>query len=58
MGSQNQMDFSEEYRNIEIWLFEMDSYTSYHHQYEGHVLFIDEEQVSVDDYSYDLSSLL
>ncbi|OIT37590.1 hypothetical protein A4A49_54851 [Nicotiana attenuata] len=50
MGNQDQMDFSEEYRNIETWLLEMDSYTSYHHQYEGHVPFI-QEQVSVDDYS-------
>ncbi|KAK4369089.1 hypothetical protein RND71_012881 [Anisodus tanguticus] len=48
MASQ-ETDISEEYyRNIEAWLLEMDSYsTNYYH-----------EQVSVDAYGYDLSTLL
>ncbi|KAM3395843.1 hypothetical protein P3S68_004849 [Capsicum galapagoense] len=71
MGSQEVMDnISEEYyyRNLESWLLEMDSCTtntSYHHdydqdhyQYQGYGPLMNiHEDVSIDDYGYDLSTL-
>ncbi|MCD9638351.1 hypothetical protein HAX54_022248 [Datura stramonium] len=64
MGSQLQMDISQEYynyRNIESWLLENDSYTTasyHHHQYEGYGPLINiHEEVSINDYDYDLSGL-
>lgn len=54
-GSQD-MDLSEEYRRIESWLLEMESCSDYH--YVGYDLPLVQEQVSLYDCDYDLSSLL
>ncbi|KAK4714558.1 hypothetical protein R3W88_020465 [Solanum pinnatisectum] len=56
MGSQEILmddNISEEYyyRNIESWLLEMDSYTTNNYDHDQY------EQVSIDDYGYDLSTL-
>ncbi|CAN4103114.1 unnamed protein product [Withania somnifera] len=57
MGSQEIMDVSEEYyyRNIESWLLDLDSYSTI--SYEGLVPLNIHQEVSIDDYGYDLSSL-
>lgn len=54
-GSQD-MDFSEEYKRMESWLLEMESYSDY--QYVGYDVPLVQEQVSLYDCDYDLFSLL